>query len=235
MSDANADKEAAPPSSLPDFALWSAGFVAAVFGEPVAGALLGGTAAMGLARIRAARFNDFGQRVHARLAAQGVDLDEVKKRIAGDEERLELLERGAEAAARSASEDRRQRIAEIVARGMGNDELTADESRKFLSILDALSDAEVVTLIYRANGPTLGDESEIYKRNESVLRPARRNSDQDDSEWRRAALQDGYLKNLERLGLITAAPVPGRGSVNVAPLGMEFLKQIGIEDPRSIR
>ncbi len=203
------------------------------------GSLIAEITTLGIAERWNDRLVDYLERVSTRVAAleaTEAELAQLRERVfADDGAKADLLHLGAERAARAPSSDRRGYIAEIVARGMRSDELTADESRKFLSILDALSDAEVVTLIYRASGPTLSERSDFYDRNESVLRPASRSMDADDAEVRRAALQDGYLKNLERLGLITAAPIPGRGSVNVASLGMELLKQIGIEDPRSIR
>lgn len=215
--------------SLPDFALWSAQFAAAVFGVPEVGVLLGGTAAMGLARVRSMRLQEFGESVHARLGRIEADIDQLRERLAGDESRAELLEHAAEAAARTASKERREYLAELVARGLTTEERSADEVKKLLYMLNDLADSEVIWLVHLSHDLALGERTEHYTRHEETLKLASREVGIARTERDRAAFQQGYVRNLERLGLISSGAIPGQGSISITGIGRILLRYIGAD------
>jgi hypothetical protein len=213
--------------AIADYALFAIQLAAACVPDAaIPAALLGGTATLGLARVREMRLQDFAATFRERFHAVDRRFDE---HVA--EDRFELLEAAAEAAARSASTERRKYLGELAARGLTTDELTADESRKLLNTLNAVTDSEVIVLMYLSFTTTPGkrDEARALRARHGAILDASlgREVGASPHEIRRTALYDGYVTNLQRLGLVHDT---GAGGANKPTgLGQMLLGSIGAE------
>lgn len=211
-------------SSLPDYVLACTAVISAVWPPAV---LFGAPLALGIERLRGQRFDQFRVEVVRRLERLEADPQTVGARLERDESLVEFLEHGAEAAARSASEDRRAQLAELVARGLTTEEQTADQAKKLLYLLRDLTDEEVIWLIHLGSEAVLGLSTSHHRRHAETLRPASRETGAPRSEVNRRALQDGYIRNLQRLGLIhDAITKPGKENA-ITGLGILLLEYIG--------
>ena len=208
-------------SSVPDFTTSIVRMLSGLAGP--AGSILAEVVTVGIARQRHERLAEFLQRIVERL--NRVEESAIRQRLS-EPDRVELLEIGGLAAARAASEDRRRYVAEIVARGLTAEEAIADELKKYLNVLGDLTDQEIVWLIYRSELARLGPRSDFYTHHEETLRPASRDGAAPVRERERAALQEGYTRNLQRLGLLHDT---GPGGANVVTdFGRLFLRHLGV-------
>lgn len=120
------------------------------------------------------------------------------------EEGLDVFEEGVIQASRAVSEDRKQRLANLVANSLSAEKLKYAESRKLLNIFNELTDPEVIWLIYYSLNPVLGKgpHSDWMEHHSDVLKPISREMGAPQEEHERGALQDSYKLTLSRLGLI---------------------------------
>ena len=71
-----------------------------------------------------------------------------------ENEGLDLFEEGLLQASRSISEERRRRLANLLAKSLSQEELKYAESKKLLNLLRELTDPEVLILLYYSEQPT---------------------------------------------------------------------------------
>lgn len=116
---------------------------------------------------------------------------------------LDLLEEGIVQASRSVSEERKERLARLVAQSLSQEELRYEESRKLLNIYRELTDPEIVWLIYYSLNPVLGrgPHSIWHEKHQEILNPVRQVMGLPQEEYNRGALQESYKNTLLRLGL----------------------------------
>ncbi|MCU7934551.1 MAG: hypothetical protein KZQ99_06685 [Candidatus Thiodiazotropha sp. (ex Dulcina madagascariensis)] len=116
---------------------------------------------------------------------------------------LDLLEEGIIQASRSVSEERKERLARLVAQSLSQEDLRYEESRKLLNIYRELTDPEVVWLIYYSLNPVLGGgmHNNWFMKHEEILSPVRQVMGLPQEEYNRGALQESYKNTLLQLGL----------------------------------
>jgi hypothetical protein len=159
------------------------------------------------------------------LAAEVGSVKEASARL---EERLksaegsDLLEEGLVQASRAVSDDRRHRIAAILASGLTDDVLRYDRTRKLLSILDSLNDSEILLLLFYSRSPAMGSawHNDLIDRHPELLRPASREIGGPDSERERGAMRDSYERTLLANGLLDSAET----RLRLSALGQMLLK-----------
>jgi len=121
----------------------------------------------------------------------------------GTEEGLDIFEEGIVQASRSVSDERKERLARLVAKSLSAEEVKYEESRKLLNLYRELTDPEIVWLIFYSMNPVLGKgpHSEWMKKHPEILKPISREMGAPQEQHERAALQDSYKATLLRLGL----------------------------------
>lgn len=92
---------------------------------------------------RADRITSYVRKLDARI--EGLEA-EVRDRLAGSREKIDLIEEGGYQAARALSPERIAQITEAVARGLGEDDADVIRRRRLLVILGELDDDEVALL-----------------------------------------------------------------------------------------
>jgi hypothetical protein len=177
---------------------------------------------------RVERLTDYMKALNEKVKMLDTDIGLVRDRLRKPD-RLGIFEDGLIQAARSATEERRERIASVVARGICEEEFNYERSKKVLNTLDDLTDAEIITL----KGYDLHGEEyrEFAKLHPWVLKPASRIIGARSEEGERAALQDAWRLSLQRLGLIATAP---RGSeLDLTPFGRLVLQYLFLDQAKS--
>jgi len=121
----------------------------------------------------------------------------------GTEEGLDIFEEGIVQASRSVSDERKERLARLVAKSLSVEEVKYEESRKLLNLYRELTDPEIVWLIFYSLNPVLGrgPHSEWVEKHPEILKPISREMGAPQEQRERAALQDSYKATLLRLGL----------------------------------
>lgn len=154
---------------------------------------------------------------------------ETFSRNARSAEGLEVLEDGLVQAGRSASTDRKERLAHLVACSLTQDELKYAETKKVLNLFRELTDPEVIWLLFYSLNPTLGrgPHSELMEKHTEVLQPVSRAIGAPQEQRDRVALQDSYKNTLARLGLVAQN---GR-TTQITALGRLVVRYIGDERP----
>jgi len=116
---------------------------------------------------------------------------------------LDLFEEGILQASRSVSEERKERLARLVARSLSANELKYSEGRKLLNLYRELTDPEIVWLIYYSMNPVFGPgpNANWVDQHPEILRPISREMGAPREQHERGALQDSYKETLVRLGL----------------------------------
>lgn len=119
------------------------------------------------------------------------------------EEGLDIFEEGIIQASRSASEERKERLAKLVAKSLSADDMKYEEGRKLLNLYRELTDPEIVRLIYYSLNPVFGKgpHSEWAEKHPEILSPTSRVMSAPQEQHERGALQESYKATLLRLGL----------------------------------
>ena len=146
----------------------------------------------------------------------------------GSEEGLDIFEEGIIQASRSVSEERKERLAKLVAKSLSAEDMKYEESRKFLNLYRELTDPEIVWLIYYSLNPVLGKgpHSEWVEKHPEILRPISKEMGAPQEQHERAALQDSYKATLLRLGLTEER----NRTTNLTTLGRILVSYISGED-----
>lgn len=119
-------------------------------------------------------------------------------------EGLDILEEGLVQAARSVSNERKERLARLVARALTNGEVKYEESRKLLNLYRELTDPELLWLIFYSMNPVIGPgpHKDFLEKHPDVLMPISREMGAPQEQYDKGALQDSYKNTLIRLGLV---------------------------------
>lgn len=119
-------------------------------------------------------------------------------------EGLDIMEEGLVQSARSVSNERKERLARLVARSLTNEEVKYEESCKLLNLYRELTDPELLWLIYFSMNPVLGSgpHKDFIEKHPDVLMPISREMGASQEQLDRGALQDSYKNTLLRFGLI---------------------------------
>lgn len=142
----------------------TAGAVPAVGG--LAGELLGAT----IPRQRLDRIVDTLRRLGQRVDALEADLPAVKDRLRSAEF-LPVFEETIQQASRAYSEERRQHLANLLAKGIADSDLDRARQLTVLEILRELSDEEIVLLAWRAHLPGRAATKAFSERHHHILHP----------------------------------------------------------------
>lgn len=144
------------------------------------------------------------------------------------EEGLDIFEEGIIQAARSVSEERKKRLARLVARSLTADEIKYEEGRKLLNLYRELTDPEIIWLIFYSLNPVLGKgpHTEWVEKHPEILNPVSREMGAPQEQHERAALQDSYKATLLRLGLTEER----NRTTNLTILGRMLVSYISDED-----
>lgn len=145
----------------------------------------------------------------------------------GTEQGLDIFEEGMIQASRSVSEERKDRLARLVAKSLTADEVKYEESKKLLNIYRDLTDPEIVWLIFYSLNPTLerGPHTKWMEKHPEILNPISRQLGVPQEQQERAALQDSYKATLLRLGLTEER----NGSTGLTMLGRMLVAYISDE------
>jgi hypothetical protein len=114
---------------------------------------------------------------------------------------VDLFEDGASQAARALSQERREYIANLLAKGLSEEELNHARAKKLLRLLESLTDQEIVYLKYFSLADR-GEDDEFYEQHEALLEPRDTSWGASTEEIDLATLQEAYEQTLARFGLV---------------------------------
>jgi hypothetical protein len=168
-------------------------------------------------------------------------LDSLKDKI----DFIDLIEEGFVQASRAITDVRRQYISSIIANGISDEDVSLNDSKYLLKILQELNDVEIIWLRYYIH-PYMGGDDEFREVHKNVLTPISVYMGSDRKTMVKASIQESYKEHLNRLELIeskiklddslgVSVPVydkfskkPKTSSTSVTNLGRLLLKQIGL-------
>lgn len=113
----------------------------------------------------------------------------------------DLLEEGLRQAARSLSNERREYIASLITNSLASKDITYQESKHLLRILDELNDIEIIWLRFYLV-PTISGDKEFREKHKEVLQPVSRTVSAPQPVHDKGTLQDSYKEHLAQLGLL---------------------------------
>ena len=150
-------------------------------------------------------------------------LENVERNLT-NEQGINLIEEGVLQASRSVSTERKLRLARLVARSLGGEELEYEQARSLLSIYKDLTDPEIIWLLFYSMPPVLarGPQSEWMEQHPEILKPIRKELGTPQKQHERAAIQDLWKENLKRYGLIQ----PKGTSMSITTLGRMLVRHI---------
>lgn len=201
---------------------------------PVAGPLLAEIAGSAIPNQRLDRIADFAQKLGSRID----HLEQATlSRSLKDEKFTDLAEEAMLQAARAVSDERRRYLASLVGKSLSNDEISHEESKHLLRMLNELNDVEVLWLRYHQTSYR-NQDIEFKKRHAAVFDPIMPTLAEPQARHDAKALQESYKSHLERLGLLTrkyddpdTRPLlssPDRFDYVIAPLGRLLLRTIDL-------
>lgn len=176
------------------------------------------------------------ERIEAYLRHLSERIDEIRLEAAlKTPEGLDLFEEGMWQAARALSDDRKQRIATLVATGMGAEEVPGRQSRHFLRILNQLDDTEVIILTsyldcYQILGAA--EVQEFFEMHADILGPFDDSIGGDVLEHSKSALKTSMLNHLVSFGLLRVAGQDWNSNITdfaMTPMGEAFLSYLGVD------
>ncbi len=169
---------------------------------PFVGTMVGEVIDSVIPDLRIERIVSFLKTIDERVGAIDEKLANFKNNLK-DKEGLDIFEEGIVQSSRAVSEERKLRLARLVANSLSAEQLKYSEGRKLLNIYNELTDPEVIWLIYYSLNPVIdkGPHSDWIKKHPDILKPISRETSAPQEQHERAALQDSYKATLTRLGL----------------------------------
>ncbi|MBA4318027.1 MAG: hypothetical protein C0412_06480 [Flavobacterium sp.] len=162
-----------------------------------------------------------------------------------NEEFIDLIEESFYMSSRVMSDERREYIINIIAKGIESEELEMIQSKQLLKILNELNDVEIIWLRFYLDTTFNGDK-EFREKHKDIFDEKKKYSHKNEKEYIDYIVQDSYVEHLERLGLIShqirmdrekEVPkfnrVTGKSEtsyVHITTFGKPLLKQIGLGD-----
>ena len=164
---------------------------------PFAGGALGEIIGNTIPNQRFDRTVTYIEKLAQRIDALEADTQE---RIKSDPFAIDLIERGGQSAVKALSDDRIDKITEIVAKGLSKDETRAILQKRLLALLDDLDDLQIQSLpLYMENLPSV--KVREMRKQRDLIPPSVEIGTSEDIVAPRL-LRDLGIKHLERLGLI---------------------------------
>ncbi|MBO6561150.1 MAG: hypothetical protein JJ959_11460 [Nisaea sp.] len=177
---------------------------------PVLGPIIQATVTETIPNVRLERIEAYLQHLERRL--DEATLGEQLK----DERQLDLFEEGMWQSARAVSDERKERVANLVVNGLSAPELDAARSRHWLRVLNQLGDEEIAILLDEFQWQTSYPEATDEEQGQRV------------KETPNEALPSRFL--LSAFGLMKQHATWGGGNVvqGVTPAGEDFLRAMGL-------
>jgi len=193
---------------------------------PFVGTLVSEVIDSAIPKLRIERVVSFLKSLDRRVGEIDEKLERFQKSLKS-EEGLDIFEEGIMQASRAVSEERKQRLAHLVANSLSAEELKYSEARKLLNIYSELTDPEIIWLIFYSLNPVLGKgpHLEWVGKHPDVLKPISREMGAPQEQHERGALQDSYKLTLSRLGLTSEK---GR-TISLTILGRLMVRYIADE------
>lgn len=139
---------------------------------------------------------------------------------------VDIFEDGASQAARALSQERRRYLANLLAKGLSEEELNHARAKKLLRLLESLTDQEIIWLKYFSLADR-GEEDEFYEQHEALLEPRDSSWGASTEEMDQATLQEAYEQALVRFGLVQ----PGERSATwLGRLLLRYIDSDFVED-----
>lgn len=175
----------------------------AVGALPFVGTLVGEVIDSVIPKLRIERIVGFLKHLDKRVS--GLEEVERLRKNLESKEGLDIFEEGMIQASRAVSEERKERLAHIIAHALSGKKLKYAEARKLLNIYSELTDPEIIWLILYSLKPMCGKgpHSDWVDKHPDVLKPISRLTGVSQEQHERGALQDSYKLTLSRLGLTT--------------------------------
>lgn len=212
---------------------------------PVAGSILAEIVSVLIPEQRIERLEAYVRHLNERL--NGIGENEFKK-LLSKPEAIDLFEDGAYQAAKALSDDRRERIAELVATGIKGEAATQLEAKRLLTLLNEIDDAQLIILCSYSH--TFQQDEEFQERNASVLEPVHADLASSQEELDRATMFNLNRDHLLRLGLLKLLfQQPRQGQMpefdrdtgmikssgrELTPVGRLLLRKVGLLGPEQL-
>lgn len=170
---------------------------------PFVGGVISELLAETIPELRFDRAVTFIRELEGELQRIGARLENVERKLK-TEQGIDLFEEGILQASRSVSPDRTLRLARLVARSLGGEELEYERARSLLNLYRNLTDPEIIWLLFYSMNPVLGQgpHSDWVEQHPEVLQPISKAINAPQEQHERAAIQELWKENLERYGLI---------------------------------
>jgi hypothetical protein len=143
-------------------------------------------------------------------------------------EGADVFEDGAVQASRALSDDRRTRLANLIANGLAGPDFEHDKMKTLVRLFSQLTDSELIHLTFYSQPPTMGSawHKRLVDRYPDVLRPLSREIGLPQEQRERVALQDHHKDTLARLGLLK---IEG-GRASITALGQLLVRYLMTPD-----
>jgi hypothetical protein len=165
---------------------------------PFAGSLLSEIAGTVIPNQRMDRVVKFAMRLEAKLVA--LEQGFVRSQLT-NENFTDLMEEGLRQAARSLTDERRERIATLIAKGLDPEGLSYAESKHLLRVLGEINDVEIIRLASH-QFETFGSGEAYWEKHRAILEPVLVNMSAGQGLVDKQTLQHSYDAHLQQLGLL---------------------------------
>lgn len=209
---------------------------------PYAGSLLAEVIGAVIPNQRTDRIVKFAEKLELRLSK--IEKRYIDSQLANDEF-IGVLEEGIIQASRSTSDDRRDYIASLIANSLSDKDIQYLETRRMMTLLDELNDAEIIIL--RAHlVRTIGGDEEFREKHKGIIAPPHPVIAAPQSEHDKAYIYQNYKEHLISLGLLkneyevnrelgimemdTFSNTPKVRSVDLTGMGRLLLRHIGFSE-----
>jgi len=211
---------------------------------PYAGSLLSELIVARIPNQRVDRLVRFAEKLESRLT--DVERSLLDSQL-GNEEFVGVLEEVISQATKSTTDERREYLASAIANGLSDKEVEHSETRRILTLLAELNDAEIIMLRFYLVRTIGGDEDFREKHKNIVMRQMPVIS-APQSEKDKAAINENYKEHLISLGLLeneyrivhesglqeidTFTNAPKISGRRLTGMGMIFLRRIGLSETK---
>lgn len=144
-------------------------------------------------------------------------------------EGLDLFEEGLWQAARALSDERKERIAGLVASGLKAENLEKQQCRHFLRILNQLDDAEIILLVshlprFQVVGGGSEKDKEFRRTHREIIGPFSQEISRKNHDLEMASLKEARCYHLASFGLLVIERlVQGKVRFILTPAGTAFM------------
>lgn len=173
------------------------------------------------------------ERIETYIQSLQNQIDELELKAALETpEGIDTFEEGIWQSARAVSQDRKERIATLVTKGLKHSGNEQQQARHFLRLINQLDDMQIVILTgYLDRHQELGtsETREFYELHPNIFGPL----EDEDAEFIRGNLVSSMENHLASFGLIEVAAEDWNGRTTrykITPLGRNFMTHLGLAD-----